>query len=502
MKRYLKTYFETDRDYKINLILSSITLFFVIWLSTGTLSPYALSAPDALILNQYVSPDRGDPDPNAGVIPGAKEAFQCQYIANIDHGHFLATHLMLDGVDKSVWGGSVVLRRILYPVIAYPFMKLMGFETGGIVVNFFLYFISFLLFVSFVRREIGQDAAIFVAWAVATFPGVAYFGGLPYSYAFIIPGCLIITILLWNLARADDIKSIFLLSLGLGIISLGYDFLPIFGFAAVLILLRRKLFRETAVLIVTMIAPTVIFGLILKYYYEAPLTNSNTEMYQIIAFSYLGVFQGLFSSLGVDPNSTVGMFLAENSPFPDLTKWWEYLKYFPVYLLFNYLFSTFGYLSAAFALVNLPKVFGKRLKLNSLEFGVLLAVFLLFAFNNLAPPYRSWQFREYGFARIYEPMFIVLILYISRKLQTLPEMPLIKRRILLGLAAFVIVGNLITSFSTIMPNNWGLGIYGNFYLQGATTKQTYSDFKRRIRKYGKYPAGFCGAPKNKDNARE
>jgi hypothetical protein len=499
MKQLLKSYFETDRYYKINLISAAVILFFVIWFSTGTLSPYALSAPDDLILNQFSSFNK-EPYINDTVIPNGKNFFQCRYIANIDHGHFLATFLMLDGADKGLWGGSVVLRRILYPVIAYPFMKLMGFETGGIVANFFIYLIAFLLFVSFIRREIGREAAVFAAWAVATFPGVAYFGGLPYSYAFIIPGCLIITILLWNLEKATQIKSIFLLSLGLGIVFLGYDFMPIFGFAAVFILFRRKLFSGIAVSIVAMMIPTMIFSMILKYYYETDLTNSNTEMYKIIAFSYLGVFNGLFPSLGIDPNSPVGLFLQENSPFPDMGRWYEYIKYFPVYFLFNYVFSTFAYLSVAFAVVNIPGLFGKRLKLNSLEFGVLLAVLLIFAFNNLAPPYRSWQFRDYGFARIYEPMFVVMILYIARKIQTMPELPLIKQRILLGLAGFIILGNLLTSFSTILPNNWGLGIYGNFYLQSYTTKQTYSDFKERIRKYGRYPIGFCGALKDAKGA--
>jgi hypothetical protein len=486
----LKIYFKTDRNYKIGLIASSITLFFVLWCSSGTLSPYALSAPDELAMNQYTTVDA---DTWAAVIPGGREALQCRYVANIDHGQFLATFLMVDGIDKSVWEGSVILRRVLYPILAYPFMKLMGFETGGFVANAFIHLAAFLLFVSFVRREIGQTAAVFAAWAVATFPGVAYFGGLPYSYAFILPGCLIIAILLWRLAEITEIKSIFFISLLLGIIFLGYDFLPIFGVAAFYILIRKRLYIGAVLAIMTMATPSMIFNLILKYYYEIDLINANTEMYKVIAFSYLGVFQNLFPALGIDPNSPTGLFLQENAPFPDLGRWLEYLKLFPVFLLFNFVFSTFAYLSVGFAIINLPKIFGQRLKLNSVEFGVLLAVFLIFAFNNLAPQYRTLlQFRGYGVARLYEPMFVVLILYIARKIQTLPELPLIKQRILLGVASFVIIGNLITSFSTLLPNNWGLGIYGNFYLQGATTKKTYSDFKEQIRKYGRYPLGTCG----------
>src|SRR5438105_539104 len=100
IRQLLRIYFETDRNYKISLISASITLFFVIWFSTGTMSPYDLSAPDELSTNQYVTVDA---DTWAGVIPGSREALQCRYIGNMDHGHFLATFLMLDGADKSIW---------------------------------------------------------------------------------------------------------------------------------------------------------------------------------------------------------------------------------------------------------------------------------------------------------------------------------------------------------------------------------------------------------------
>jgi hypothetical protein len=215
-------------------------------------------------------------------------------------------------------------------------------------------------------------------------------------------------------------------------------------------------------------------------------------MYQIIAFSYLGIFQPFFSEVfGIDPNSTIGLFLAENSPYPDFGRWFYYLKNFPIYLIHNYLFSTFAYLSIVFAIFNIPKLFGNRLKLNSVESAVIISVFIVFAFNNLAPQYRSWQFRELGFARIYEPIFIVMILYLGRKVQSMFELPQQKQRILLGILTLMILGNSLTSFSTMLPNNLGLGIYGNFYLQGYTTKQTYSDFKERIRKFGRYPIGTC-----------
>ena len=496
MKEKIKALFRLNRSYKINLILASFTLFFVIWFSSGTLSPYSLHYPEVLIKKQYTTVIQ-DSSKDETPVRGSQEAFQCQYIANIDHWHFLATFLMLDGQPKGNWEASVVLRRILYPVLAYPFMKLMGFETGGFVTTFFIYLISFLLFVSFVRREVGQSAAIFAAWAVVTFPGIAYFGGLPYSYVFIIPGCLIITMLLWELIKATEIKPIFILSFGIGIIFLGYDFLPIFGFAAVFILVRNKLFLGATVSLITMLIPTIIFNVILKYYYEVQLTNSNTEMYQIIALSYGGVFHDLLiRAFSASSDSPTAAFLNENASFPDMAKWFDLINYFPLNLLFNYLFSTFMYLPIAFGLINIPRLFGKRLKLNSLEAGVLLAGFLVFAFNNLAPPYRSWQMRGYGYARIYEPIFVVMILYICRKVQLLSDIPLKKQKIVWGLISILIIGNFITCFSTIIPNNLGLAIDANFYTLDLPTYHLVSAFKERIRKYGKYPIGFCSPPPN------
>lgn len=59
-----------------------------IWCSSGTLALYALT------------------------LDGPQVSENCQYLRNIDHGNFVGTYLMLDGLPRALWEWSVVLRRM------------------------------------------------------------------------------------------------------------------------------------------------------------------------------------------------------------------------------------------------------------------------------------------------------------------------------------------------------------------------------------------------------
>lgn len=509
MMEKLLSYFKSIGKYKINLILSAITLLLVLWLSSGTLSFYNLSNPILLVVKHSVTSSSiddtytGHPWDVAG--PGVEYNSECLGVAGFDHEQFYATFMMLDGADKSSYEFSVVLRRILFPIIAYPFMKLLGYDVGGTLASFVLHLITFFIFVSFVRREIGEKAAYFAMWAIATFPGIAYFGGNPYSYAIIFPCFLVIVPLLWHLAKAEQLKSIFFLSLGLGIAFLGYDLLPIFGLAALLIMLRRKMFWGFVATLAGILIPNILVFLILKYYFVTNLLNGNNALYGFIALSYFGVVQGFISNLiGIDPNSSIGLFLNKNAPFPNLAQWFNEIILFPLHLIYNFLGSSFIYFPILFILLKFSNFFGSKLKLNSVETYTMLAMFILFIFNNLAPPYRSNQMRGFSYVRIYEPLAIILILYISRKIQTLGDLPVLKQRILLGFVSFFICLNLITSVSTFFPTNLGLLGYSTFWMAESKLSTVVSDttsainlFRKRIEKYGKYPIGTC-APLPKD----
>ena len=80
-------------------------------------------------------------------------------------------------------------------------------------------------------------------------------------------------------------------------------------------------------------------------------------------------------------------------------------------LALNYLFSNMLFLPALF-LIHLAIT---RLRLTLVEGAVAIAVALVFLFNNLAPPYSDpYQMRGDYVPRLYQPVFIVFIIYVAR----------------------------------------------------------------------------------------
>src|SRR5439155_26718917 len=188
-----------------------------VWFSSGTMAPYAVTLPRPLIIKP------------------------CNYLVNTDQPHFESTYLMLQGAPPQQWKYSVVLRRTLFPLLAYPLMKLWGFLVGGVIASLIIQVAVFASFVIWARRRIGPAAAWAAIPLLATYPGIYYWAGLPYCYAAIVPASLGATMLVYELQSADSYRRVGLLSLLLGILFLAYDLLPYFAPAAMLVLaLRRK----------------------------------------------------------------------------------------------------------------------------------------------------------------------------------------------------------------------------------------------------------------------
>ena len=79
--------------FRAHLIGASALLLLAIWLSSGTMAPYA---------STWAFPIVSKP---------------CGYLYNLDHPQHLAVFQMLDGQPREVWQGSFVLRRLLFPAI-------------------------------------------------------------------------------------------------------------------------------------------------------------------------------------------------------------------------------------------------------------------------------------------------------------------------------------------------------------------------------------------------
>jgi len=96
------------RRFWLHVSLAAFAMVLGSWLSSGTLAPYGMQVGD-----------------------------ECHYRINIDHPHFEAPFKMLEGRPEAEWNDSVVLRRILHPILAYPWVKAFGFELGGLLFNVF-----------------------------------------------------------------------------------------------------------------------------------------------------------------------------------------------------------------------------------------------------------------------------------------------------------------------------------------------------------------------------
>src|SRR5438105_9639831 len=139
-----------------------------IWCSTGTLAPLAATLDPSAVLVQQ----------------------PCGYLLNIDHAMNRTPFLMLANAPRAEWAVGSMLRRVLYPVLAYPLVQVLGYDLGGVVANLALTLVAVVGFFAYARRNHGRRPALAATWLLATYPGIAYWAGSPYSYAIIVPACL------------------------------------------------------------------------------------------------------------------------------------------------------------------------------------------------------------------------------------------------------------------------------------------------------------------------
>ena len=220
-------------------------------------------------------------------------------------------------------------------------------------------------------------------WYFSTYPGIAYWVGMPYSYAVIVPFCLLLSLLLWEIDAATTATRTLLLGLGMGLLFTGYDFLPIFLPAAVLVLAQQRRWRCIPVVVLGACTPYVLCLVLLNRIFGVALLNDNSNIYVNVLKGYL------------DPSR--------------LDLWWPHLRPFFSYLLANYFFSNFLFYPLLLLVLLALNRLGPRLSLSRQERALGLVLFGLFAFNNLAPNYAGWQMRGYEWPRLYQPLFLVML---------------------------------------------------------------------------------------------
>ena len=435
---------------KKQLVVAAFVMLIGIWISSGTLSPYANSLPDEnemlLVLD---SP--------------------CGYLYNGDHSHHKAVFEMLDGAAPSKWEFSVVIRRVLFPLMAYPLMKLFGYEIGGTIAGILLNIIVFFIFIAFIRKNISSVAAQIMMWLLALYPGIMYWAGLPYAYTCIVPFTLLLTLLLFKISEADKFNFFLLYFFLMGILFTGYDLITFFLPATFFVLYKRRKYTEMPFAVIMMVTPSLISNFLLYSIFNVSYQNNNTAVYTVIINAYLAVFHNL-----TNPH----FFIA----------WFKYVVFERniIIIFINVFFkSNFYLLPLLFILIYSFGRFKYSFKLSTIEISILLATFLLFLFNNLAPQYKGWQMRGDWIARLYQPVFIAFVLYIARFFHSVkPGTPL--KKVFIGIFVLFLLGNAVIILGPITKNRVGEKVYLDFY-----RLYKKSEMIKNLDKYGCRPLGIC-----------
>jgi hypothetical protein len=418
------------------LVVFALGLYF----TTGTLTPYAITS-----------------------LPRAEPPHG--YLYNTDHPHFATLFKFLDGAPRSEWDGAILFRRILYPVLAYPFMKVLGFELGGTVAGLLFNLAAFIGFVRFLRREVGAAGASLGAWLLALYPGAGYWSGLPYMYTMIVPCSLLLTVALWHLRTRSGWAGLVVVSLLMGTAYLAYDLLPVFLPASLLVLLVRRRWLAIPVSAVLQVLPLGAWLFFLSHGLQQNLANSNTDAIGAIVNAYLHPTNPPLWRIFVEPvpDIALNVFFGSNFIFPPL------------------LFLGLLAVNAATS----------RIAPTSVEAALLTATVCLFLFINLAPPYNAgWVLRGNWISRVYQPVFPILILFAARWRQALPALGRGARTLLIagGLAYAACCSLVVFGPALRDPFHFAEEAYYRFYDLSIGTGRYNLD--RNLQQFGVHPLGF------------
>jgi hypothetical protein len=419
--------------FRAHLVGAGALLALACWLSSGTMTPVA---------STFFAPLVSEP---------------CGYLYNVDHPLHEAAFRMLDGQPRQLWESSVVLRRILFPLLAYPFMKAGGYVAGGFVASVLCQLVGLVALGLHLRRKHGDDAARAGVWLLATYPGITYWAGLPYAYVAIVPASILSFVLLERLEERTGQRETAVTAAALGVLFTAYDLLPFFGVAAALMLVWRRRAVELPAALLAMAAPSLLVVLVFKLAAHLDWSNKNTDIYSIVARAYL------------------------HPPAPGV--WLSAVSDFLPVLGANFFYGNLVFLPLLFLVA--ASVARKRLALA--EGALLAAGAAIFCFNNLAPPYVGrWQMRGTFIPRLYQPVFVSLLVYAARAVGDWRALSPVKGRFLVAAAALAFIGNATIAFGPVARVPWAGHVYHRFYEHSQD-----GEMERLLALHGRRPLGFC-----------
>jgi hypothetical protein len=439
----------TRSRFRVQLGAALVVATLLGWLSTGTLAGYAVG------------------------LDIARVWLPCRYLVNVDHGDFLASFAMLSGAPADAWAWAVTLRRALYPLLAFPAMTVLGFEYGGILTNFALAWAAVVGFPVWVKGRHGERAAIGAAWLVATFPALHYWIGLPYSYAMVVPSSLAAVAILWELEGVRRPAATAGLSLVLGVLYVGYDLAPFFLLPSLaLVTLAHRRAGPVLASLGLQVGPSALTLLVLTVGLGVPLHNSNSGIYANVARAWMQASGG--------------------------AAWWSSVAGTPGVLLQNFLASGFVWLPLLFLVAIAGRSSTPRLARP--EKAVLAMALVIWAFNNLAPPYAGkWQMRGEWIARLYVPVFAVYLTVVVRWLERSGDQGGARDRRVPGLVTAAVVLNALVMLGPFLGlTGYTARMYAAFYAHAPPGADYGRDpvqvAGEHLAALGRRPIGFCKPP--------
>jgi len=426
-----------NRNFFTQVSAAMLLLVLAMWSNSGTMNPYGLTG------NIYPS--------------------NCNYLLNTDNYAFSQQLDFFLGAPIDVWRENTIMRRILYPFLAHKFMARYGFEEGGFIFNVLLIVFTFLGFVTWLFRTYGMRAATIGAWLFASYPGITYWGGLPYSYIAIVPASVgAFVALSWFCRRKESYLTTAIVSTVLGILSLAYDLLPYFIIAFVALALMQTKWKQIFVAIPLMALPGIVWGLRLKQMGLSQTISNN--LFDVIIDSWKS---------------------------PIWSAWLQHLANLPGNLASNFFGSQFFFLAILFLLLYAMVRRDDDKQPNVVEWAWLIAIFTIFLINNGGPDRPKFnEYRNTQMARLYQPMFIALMVYVARVGGSLNLSRKKIARVFKGSWILCVAANFSVIFGVYFGWNHSAIVYQRFY-EHAMRHTVVAQFNERLEKYGRRPMFHC-----------
>lgn len=426
-------FFSGNRTFAISMLCALVLLLAEMYLNTGTLSAYAVTLEN----------------------PFVREG----YIVNFDYVHYECNYHFIMGEGVDAWGWGWVLRRELFYILAFPFFKMAGFYLGGLIAAFLITLLSFYSFIRFVYRNIGVWPAYVAMILLATYPGIMYWIGSPFAQVMIVPCCCWIYMIMWKMQETESLKKHLLYLSLISILFTAYDLFAFFYPAILLIYFRQREWKKIILSVPIMVIPQMLIVYWLKSSGATELKSENSGLYLSILQSYLHI--------------------------TNVSDWLSLMAEAPKTLFYNYFDSNFLFLPLCF-LIAVSYGYATGFRLNRIEGSILLFALAIFLFNNLAPAYGGgFPMRGEWIARIYQPVFIAMVMYMVRLSARLADPKMLQAKLFAGILVLCAGFNLAINTGGVFKSTLTERAWARFYQHSPPHTMT-----ENLVKFGVRPVGF------------